>query len=353
MPESSTNPLLILEGLPQFSRVNNEDIAPAIKAVIDRTEQKLEELEKTASPSWDGLLKPLEDLDIPFEYSWQVVNHLLNVKNNDELRAQHEQVLPEIVQLGLKISQSRVIYDALLALKNSDDWDSLDRGQKRVINAKIRSARNAGVGLEGEEKERFLAISRELSQLSTTFSNNVLDATKEFELIISNPEHTVGWPSSLKHLAAQSFAQSQENGVEADHEKGPWRITLDYPSFVPFMKHNRQRFQRENVYRSFITRASSGDLDNAPLIDRILVLRAEMASLLGYSNYAELSLNSKMAESVSSVENMINELKEASHSVAQQEHESLKAFASESGQQESLMHWDIAFWSERVARKVI
>ena len=352
MPETSTNPLLVLEGLPQFSSVSHEDIVPAIQHVIKLTEEQLEKIESSFSTTWDGLLKPLEDLDIPFEYSWQVVSHLLNVKNSDELRKQHQEVLPQIVQLGLRISQSKIIYNALLDLKNSGEWATLDKGQQRIIDAKIRTAKNAGVGLEGEAKERFLEISRELSQLGTTFSNNILDATKAFELIIKDKTHTEGWPSSLKHVAAQSYAQATEGATEADSEEGPWRITLDYPSFIPFMQHSRQREQRKTVYSAFITRASSGETNNSPLIDKILALRAEMATMLGYSSYAELSLDSKMAKSVSAVEKMINELREASYKVALQEHEALKSFALESGQTEPLMHWDIGFWSERLREKL-
>ena len=263
------------------------------------------------------------------------------------MREKHQAILPKIVELGLRISQSPAIYEGLQALRNSEEWNTLDAGQQRVIDLKLRAAKHAGVGLSGDEKKRFGEISRELSQLSTTFSNNVLDATKAFELIITDPDHTEGWPTSLRHISAHSYAQ-QEEGRTPDPEQGPWRITLDYPSFVPFMQHSRQRNQREQVYRAFVTRASSGEKDNAGLIDQILALRAEKANLLGFPNYAALSLDAKMAESIEDVEQMTNELKAASKAFALQEHKDLEAFAKEQGQPESLLHWDIAFWSERL-----
>ena len=249
MADTTNNPLLRSTGLPQFSAVETNHIIPAIEHVIAQTLAELEKLEADLTPTWKGLIEPLELMDIPFEYAWQPINHLLNVRNSTELREKHKAILPKIVELGLRISQSPVIYEGLQSIRDSADWDSLDSGQKRVIELKLRAAKHAGVGLTGKDKERFSEISRQLSQLNTTFSNNVLDATKAFELVIKEVEHTVGWPTSLKHISAHSYAQSLEEESEPDPENGPWRITLDYPSFVPFMQHSRQRDQREEVYR--------------------------------------------------------------------------------------------------------
>ena len=348
MAELSNNPLFRTDGLPQFSAIETEHILPGLEQVIADTLSQLERIEANLEPTWKGIIEPLEKMSIPFEYAWQPVNHLLNVKNNQDLRQRHEEILPKVVELGLRISQSPVIYEGLKALKESDAWHTLDQGQQRVVALKLRSAMHAGVGLKGRDKERFAEISRELSQLSTTFSNNVLDSTKAFELIITDPAHSEGWPTSLKQISAHSYAQAGDGERTADPEKGPWRITLDYPSFVPFMQHSRQRDQREQVYRAFVTRASSGDKDNMVLINRILKLRAEKAALLGYSNYAELSLDSKMAGSVHEVEKMTAELTDAARAFAQKEHQELEDFARESGHSEALMHWDITFWSERL-----
>lgn len=344
----STNPLLVTEGLPQFNRVDATHVVPAIDQIISDITAQFEAIEKDVQPTWDGLIKSLEALDTPFEYAWGPIGHLLGVKNGEALREAHQEVLPKVVELGLKMSQSPAIYKGLVAIRDSENWDTLEEGQQRAISLKIKAAELAGVGLEGKAKERFAEIARRLSQLSTDFSNHVLDATKAFELIITDAAHTEGWPQSLQHISAQSYAMAQETETAPDPENGPWRITLDYPSYVPFMQHSRQRDQREQVYRAFVTRASSGELDNTDLINEILALRKEKAALLGYDSYAALSLASKMAPNVDAVRTMTNELKEKSKSHAKREFEELQAYASKSGNTDALAHWDTSFWSERL-----
>ena len=348
----STNPLLDQEGLPRFNEIEIDEIVPAIQEIIRQSSAKLEHIESNLVPSWDGLIKPLEDLERPFEYSWQPVNHLLNVKNSDDLRKAHETILPHIINLGLRINQSTTVYKALQDLKSGDEWTRLDKSQQRAIDLKIRAAKHAGVALEGKAKERYVEISQEISQLNTDFSNNVLDATKAFEHIVEDPAHTEGWPTSLKQLAAQSFVQARKSEESPDPEHGPWRITLDYPSFVPFMQHSKERDQRELVYRAFITRASQGETDNSTLINRILELRREKAQLLGFSSFAELSLDTKMAPSIEEVNRMFEELKAASYEVALKEHGELEAFAQKKGHLHPLMHWDLAYWSERMREEL-
>ncbi|MEE3109035.1 MAG: M3 family metallopeptidase, partial [Pseudomonadota bacterium] len=304
-------------------------------------------LEQNAEPTWDGLLKPLEEIDVPFAYAWGPVSHLLSVKNSDALRQAHEVVLPKVIAFGLRVQQSRPLYDALCALRDGDGWNALDGAQQRCVELKIRDAEQAGVGLEGEDKERFNEIARELSQLSTDFSNHVLDATKAYELIIQDQSETEGWPTSLRQVAAQSYAQANE-GSKASPDEGPWRITLDFPSFMPFMQHHRVRAQREAIYRAYVGRASSGEWDNSPLIDRILTLRKEQSALLGFSCYADCSLASKMAPDTAAVEQMIAELKSASDGPMRADFAEIESLARENGQEEPLLHWDTGFWSERL-----
>ena len=346
--ELASNPLLVTNGLPRFNEVQPEHVVPAIEAVLHDALEELEHLEANLEPTWVGLIVPLEAMDPSFEYAWGPVGHLLAVRNSDALRTAHETVLPKVVEFSLRASQSKPIYEGLLALRNSDNWDHLDEGQQRVVELKLRAARHAGVGLEGADKERFAEIARELSQLATDFSNHVLDATKAFELIIIDPADAEGWPMSLKQISAYSYNQAKDIEAAPDPEAGPWRITLDYPSYVPFMQHSRRADQREQVYRAFTTRASSGELDNAPLIERILTLRQERATLLGYDTYAELSLDAKMAPAVADVLEMTNELKAAALPHAKKEFADLEAFATKAGHEGPLKHWDTAFWSERL-----
>jgi len=344
---TENNPLLVQEGLPRYDEITPEHVEPAIDSLLEQAEARIAELEQNAESTWDGLLKPFEEIDIPFAYAWGPVSHLLSVKNSDALRQAHEAVLPKVIAFGLRVQQSRPLYDALCALRDGDGWNALDRAQQRCVKLKIRDAEQAGVGLEGEEKERFNEIARELSQLSTDFSNHVLDATKAYELIIRDQSETEGWPTSLRQVAAQSYAQANED-TDASPDEGPWRITLDFPSFMPFMQHHRVRAQREAIYRAHVGRASAGEWDNSPLIDRILTLRKEQSTLLGFSCYADRSLASKMAPDTAAVEQMIAELKSASDGPMRADFAEIEALARENGQETPLLHWDTGFWSERL-----
>jgi len=350
MPENN-NPLLVTTGLPRYDEITPEHIVPGIQQILEDAEKRITALEQKLTPTWDGLLKPLEEIDVPFTYGWSPVSHLMSVKNSDELRAAHEKVLQDVVAFSLRTQQSRPIYQALLAMRDGGEWGALDEAQKRCITLKIRAAEHAGVGLEGEAKERFNEIAKELSQIRTDFSNHVLDATKAFELIISEKSDTKGWPNSLRQVTAQSYAQANE-GREASPDKGPWRITLDFPSFFPFMQHHAVRDHREQVYKAYVQRAASGEWDNGPLIDQILTLRKEQAALLGFDTYAEWSLDAKMAPDVAAVERMFEELKTASKGPMENDFSQLQDLAKERGQQEPVMHWDTSFWSERLREQL-
>ncbi|MDA0748036.1 MAG: M3 family metallopeptidase [bacterium] len=345
------NPLLKVDGLPRFNEVDPAHVEPAVRYLLAGSEEKVVELEKTLMPTWDGLLQPLEDMDVNWEYAWSPVYHLLSVKNSPNLRKAHEKVLADVVAFGLRMQQSRPIYEGLKALFGGEGWKGLDEAQQRVVEKKLQAAERAGVGLEGKAKERFNEIARELSQISTDFSNHVLDSTKAFALDVTDPADTEGWPQSLKQMAAQTYSRAND-GADATPEEGPWRITLDQPSFMPFVQHSRRRDQREQVYRAYITRACEGEWDNTALIVSALKLRKEKAKLLGYETYADLSLESKMAPDVSAVEQMFEELLGASKVHASQETKDLEEIAREMGQEEPLAHWDLAFYSERLREKV-
>ena len=345
----SDNPLLCTTGLPRFEKIKPEHVVPAMQEILKESEAEFTQLEKEYEPTWSGLLQPLEEMGIPFEYSWGPITHLLSVKNTTELRQAHESVLNEVVTFSLKMRQSRPLYEGFKAIQEGEAWQTLNPAQQRVIKLKLLSAEQAGVGLDGEARERFIKIETELSQLSTDFTNHVLDATKAFNLVIADKPDSEGWPNSLKQITAHSFNLAHPNQEKkATPEEGPWRITLDFPVFMPFMQHSRKREQREMLYQAQITRASQGELDNAPLIRKILTLRQEKARLLGYENYAELSLASKMAPDVSAVDAMIDELKKAARPFADQEHGEIAELAKASGQSEELKQWDWPFWSERL-----
>ena len=351
----TNNPLLIGKGLPPFDAIKPEYVVPAMTQLLAELDSELTNLEANVKPTWNDLVEPLQQFVERLSWSWGIVNHLMGVKNSPELREAHETVQPQVVQFWNKLSQSQPLYKAFKALSESDAWESLEPAQKRIVEAAIKDAELSGVGLEGEkrvgealsEKARFNAIQLELAELSTKFSNHVLDATKAFSLTLTSIEEVDGLPPSLLSLAAASARDAGEEN--ATPENGPWRITLDVPSYGPFMQHSTRRDLREKLYKAFVSRASNGDLDNSPIIERILQLKKEKAQILGFNSYAELSLASKMAPNVEAVEALLEELRQVSYDAAVKDLEELKAFAAAKGAEEAndLKHWDVSFWAER------
>ena len=346
----SANPLLVSSGLPPYDRIQPEHIRPAAAELLQRCKTLLQQAEQAPEPSWSALMEPLERIDLLFEYGWSPVGHLLSVANSDELREAHDAVLADIVAFGLQLRQSETIYQQLLEIRRSSAWIGFNSAKQRIITRMIQSAELSGIALQGTQRERFNRIEHELSQLASDFSNNLLNATKAWSLDLSDPADIAGLPPTLLRLAAAAWSAAPENTerTPASAENGPWRITLDHPSFGPFMEHCRNRGLRETVYRAWITRASSGNVDNCPLISQILTLRREQAQLLGFDCYADLSLARKMAGDTAAVQQMFDRLLQAAHDPAKKELEDLTEFANAAGHSGALAHWDIAFYAERM-----
>ena len=345
------NPLFGHDRLPEFDRVRAEHVEPAIRALLPKMAGDLAELERTIEPTWAGSVPRLTALGEALGYAWSVINHLMGVRNSPELRAAHQAVQQDVVTAFMTLGQSVPVYRALVALRDGAQWAHLDETQRRIVTSNIRSAEHSGVGLTGAARERFQTIELELADLSTRFSNHLLDATKSFALELSSPTDVAGLPASARLGAAHAAARAAKREPAADAaEHGPWRITLDGPSYVPFMEHATRRDLREQLYRGFVTRASSGELDNQPLISRILTLRKEKAALLGFSSFAELSLAAKMAPSVTAVETLLGELRVAALPKARVELDELTTFARQQSGDAALVlaHWDVGFWAERL-----
>ena len=393
---ASTNPLLQQEDLPKFSKIQPQHLSPAVEELLTKMEsdfaQMEQELASSSSPTieYDSVLPALEKIQFPLGYTWGVAGHLNGVQNSDALREVYEANQPKIVQAFSKFQQSKPVYDALLAIEeqwkkqqqqqqdddNNDDFVHSQR--RRAVENSLRAMKLGGVGLEGEAKERFNEIKMRLASLGTTFSNNVLDETKAFALTVDDPSKMEGVPESAKAMWASAHiaylkqqkeaasknednsnkeSSSTEDIPEAtmDPEKGPWRITLDMPSYVAVMSHMKDRAIREQVYKTFITRASEKNpsKNNIPLIYETLKLKQEQATMLGYPNYAELSLAKKMAPSVEAVRELTDLIAEKALPAAEKELEEIFALAKEQGGDEyaaleKLEPWDITFWSERL-----
>ncbi|XP_074308109.1 putative cytosolic oligopeptidase A [Silene latifolia] len=343
----SSNPLLSDFYFPPFDSVSADHVRPGVRALLKQLESDLDELEKTVEPKWEKLVEPLEKMVDKLTVAWGMVNHLKSVQDSPQLRAAIEEVQPEKVKFDLRLGQSKPLYEAFRAIRESSNWPQLSQARKRIVENQLKEAVLSGVSLEDDKRDQFNKVQQELKKLTEKFEENVLDATKKFEKLVTDKKEIEGLPATALGLAAQTAASKGHENANA--EDGPWIITLDGPSYMSVMQHAKNRSLREEVYRAYVTRASSGDLDNTEIINQILKLRLETANLLGYKNYAEVSMAMKMA-TVDKAEELLEKLRVASWDPAVQDMEEIKSFATQQGAAEAdnLTHWDTTFWSERL-----
>jgi len=375
MVATKLNPMLEQEGLPKFSKIQPSDLSPAVSEVLKKMEDDFTNFESNMGnsddASYDDVIPVVEKMQFPLGYVWGIAGHLNGVKNGDELRKAYEENQASVVQAITKFSQSRPLYDKLSILEEKlNEIDETDENafllsqKKRAVSNSLRGMKHGGVGLDGKEKERFNEIKLRLAELSTSFGNNILDATKAFSLTLQNAEDVANVPESAKGMWAAShraFIESEGEEITTDASEGPWRVTLDGPSYIAAMSHLPNRDVREKIYKAYITRASeigenSGEKNNVPLIKEILELKQEMSMLLGFNNYAELSLAGKMAPSVESVKELSDLIAEKALVAAKNELEEITALAKSEGGDvyegmEKLQPWDVTYWSERLKEK--
>lgn len=340
------NPLLQDSTFPLFDQIKAEHVVPGIRALLKELNQEIDSLEASVEPTWSGLVEPLERIADRLGRTWGAVHHLNATRNSPELRAAVEEVQPERVKLSLRLSQSAPLYAAFKTLREGPEWGELSEAQRRIVEAELRDFVLGGVALEGEAKERFNEIQQELPQLATKYSNNLLDATKAFKKLVTDKAGVEGLPPSALALAAQQ-ARGEEGHENATADEGPWLFTLDFPSYFPVLSHAKNRALREELYRAYISRASSGELDNTPRVERILTLRKEKAALLGFDNFAQLSMASKMA-TLNKAEQLLEELRESAYAAGQKDLKEVTEFAQSQGFEGDLKHWDVGFWAERL-----
>ncbi len=343
---TSDNPLFQYRELPEFDRIVPEHAEPALSRILTEGEESLVALEASIEPTWDGIMGPLRDLLEPLDFAWGVVSHLHSVVNTPEWREVHDELQPKVVAFSLRVGQSQPVYQAMVALRDSQAWSELSAARQRVIEHAVIQAELSGVGLPDSSREQFNDLKRELAHASTQFTNNLLDASKAYSLRLDTPEDIAGLPPSL--LVAASEAARQADIPNSTPSDGPWVITLEMPIFSPFMQYSERRDLRETLYRAYVTRAAKGETDNTDLIDTILKLRRELAHLLGYATHAEVSLARKMADGVDAVDALIARLRAAAYPAAGRDLDAIRTFAAQHGQAEPVMNWDVAFWSERM-----
>ena len=345
-----SNPLLDNPGLPAFSQIRPEHVEPAIDARLAACRAEIEHLTREVPiPTWETFVEPLEEMDDTLSRTWSPVGHLNGVLNSDALRAAYNACLPKLSDYGTEVGQNVDLfraYQAVAALEH------LDATQRKLLDNALRDFHLSGVDLPADKKARYKAISLELSRLTSKYSENLLDATNAWSKRITDPTDLAGLPESALALARQNAEQrAAEEGSSGDQPG--WVLTLDMPSYLPVMTYADNRDLRFEVYQAYGTRASdqgphAGQWDNGEIMERILALRHELAGLLGFANYAERSLATKMAPSTEAVLAFLNDLAARSVAQARQELEEVRRFAREHHGVEELEPWDLAYFSEKL-----
>ncbi len=341
-----TNPLLEQTGLPAFSSIKPEHAEPAIDNLLAENRRLIAELLDTVKePTWLNLVEPIELWEDRLERVWSPVSHMNAVVNSEELRAAYNACLPKLSDYGTEMGHNERLFAAYKAVAASSP--QLDDAQRKVLDNALRDFHLSGVDLPPAEKERFKQISQELSQLTSNFSENVLDATNAWTKCVDNVEALAGLPQSALDLARQTAGQRGQEG---------WLLTLDFPSYFPVMTYADDPVLRRELYEAYQTRASdkgpnAGEYDNSENMDRILALRHEQAQLLGFANFAECSLVRKMARSTEEVLQFLHDLAARSKEQAEHELEELKTFAAEEHAVAELEPWDIAYYSEKLRQQ--
>ncbi|KAF9215718.1 hypothetical protein BGZ59_000466 [Podila verticillata] len=351
-PEFASNPILHWSEFPDFAAVKPEHVVPAMTALVQYVETQFQQRSKQFTPTWAGTMGLTQDLEDDLERASGVITHLSMVKDSPELRSAVEAIQPMIVKISLQMGQSLEFYDALVKMReNAETWNGLDKEQQRIVDKTIQGMKLSGVGFglpgEGnaEKRKRFNEIQERKAQLSLKFSNNVQDATKAFVKVVTDKKELEGCPESLVQAMAKN-AQKRGHG-DGDADKGPWAVTLDAPTLVPFIMNCKNRDLREQIYRANVKRASEGEQDNEPIINEILSLRKEEASMLGFDSFGSLSLSKKMASNVDTATNVLDRLYKATLPAAQKELAELSEFASTRLHHPTpLRPWDTAFVGE-------
>jgi len=332
-------------GLPRFRDIRPEHVTPALDALLAENRRRREDLLGRRGPyTWDNFAQPIEDMNERLARLWSPVSHLNAVMNNDALRAVYNDNLPKLSEYYTEMAQDERLYAAYKQIIMSPDYAALSQAQKKIIDNTLRDFRLAGAELPLDRKARFKEIQKELSALSSTFSDNVLDATEAWELLVTDEADLAGVPESGRAMARNSARDKGKDG---------WRFTLEAPSYIALMTYADKRELRRQMYEAYVTRASelgpnAGKWDNGPLMQRLLALRAEAAKLLGFANYAEYALQTRMAKSVAQVMDFLRDLAARAKPYAQQDLEGLRAYARDEHGVAVLDAWDIAYYSEKL-----
>lgn len=351
-----TNPLLVQHHLPPFSKIKAADIEPAVDEYLKRGRELLTKL--LPSPAcgrgaggegytWNNLIAPLEEEDDQLNQAWSPVSHLHAVKNTSELRKAYQVCIAKLSNYQTEVGQNHQLFLAYQAIHDREDFKTLSQAQQKSITDALQHFKLAGVALEKVKQARYKAIQQRLATLTTQYENHVMDATDHWFCHIEDKARLSGLPVHTLH-AAQAKAQSKQ--------LSGWCLGVDAPCYLAVMTYADDRELRQTLYTAFVTRASdqgpdANRYDNTPIMDEILALRHELAQLLGFDNFAALSIEPKMAESTEQVVDFLMDLVGKAKPAARKEIETLQQFATEKGFQGQLQAWDIAYFSEKLSQE--
>ncbi len=339
-----TNPLMDPQTLPAFSQIRPEHVQPAVEAALKHCRDTVEQVLASEGPfTWDSLVAPIDEAEDKLSRIWSPVSHMNSVVSNEALREAHDACLPLLSEYSTWLGQNKALYDAYKALAASDDYPALSAAQQKVVDNGLRDFELSGIGLPEAEQKRYGEIVMRLSELSSRYSNQLLDATNAWSKLITDASELAGLPESALEAAKQSAALREQEG---------YLLTLEFPSYLAVMTYADNADLRREVYTAFSTRASdqgphAGQYDNGPLMDEILALRLELSQLLGFESPAHKSLATKMAETPEQVISFLNELALASKGQGEAELKALTAYARAEHGVESLNAWDITYYAEK------
>jgi len=353
-----SNPLLHLAGLPKFNEVKAEHVSPAVDSLLAEARATIETLATSKEAvTWDSFAEKLENMEEKLSRAWSQVGHMNAVVNSPELREAYNENLAKLTDFYADLGQDERLYAKFRALRASAEFNALTPAQKRIVENELRDFRLGGAELPPEQKARFKEIQEELSKLSSKFEENVLDNTNDYALYIEDESMLKGIPEDVMQAAAEA-AEADGLAVQAGNEakSSGWKFTLHFPSYLPVLQYAENRQLRETLYRAYATRASefgkpdeSGNpkWDNTPIIAQILKLRLEAAQLLGFENYAELSIATKMAESAKHVEDFLQDLAKRAKPYALKDKAELDEYAARLGITD-MQAWDVSYVSEKL-----
>ena len=327
--------------LPVWAGIASSDVEPGVTELVDTATTEFAALEESLEPTWVGLMEPLERIEHRLEAVIGAITHLTSVKYSDEMQEAYDAVRPAIVAMSNTMSQSRAVYDAMVALRDSDEGQNLSVARARILDESIRGMERSGVALTGAQQDRYKEIKNRLAEISNTFSTNLIKEERESRVKVTDLARLDGVPDAVIEIAKN---QAIEDGAE-----DAWHFQVNGVSYLGICQNGTNRSLREDMLRAFRTRGVQPDLDNRPILKEIMELRQEQAQLVGFANYAELSLDAKMAPSVEAVWELLDQLEHAARPFAEIELESLTAFMVEQGAEgaDDPKPWDTAYWAER------